>query len=612
MRYFYAVFLSIILVGTGLAAAPQAASPSATQSLLMKIYLDSARVKDLLQSTNTSSWKMTDAQRGAFTRREQAIGGALDALEKVRYAFYYHPQDVSAARQTMDALNGALPQIAQLAKDASTYGGAAGEPFDQALKAFTSDRDNLASYLAGAFPGQFNQGQGASGEGQGATVVGQGTKVGGETTQSAPAPSAPPQAPPPSSSSETSQAPNSSSQPAQPSQSAQPSQPAAQPAAPAASEQPPQSAPQQAAPAEAAALPAPPPPDQIKALLRGVYLTDARVSDLLSLMQPEKWQMPATERALLAERLGAVRSNLATVEKWRYQYLYNLNKQELGQNTVAALGDLVPGILGVETTVAQYSGADAAAQFKQAATQLAAARNTLASDLAAIQANAQAAAQKQLAAASAGLPGGKGLETERITAPSAAPPVSTLTIEPPPLTPAQVKAILYQVYISEFRIRDLLSQERPESWKGASAAEQTMASQARAALTGQLADLEKWRARFSEHPGSMYDAFETYRAVNALFHPLRVFARVAAKYENAAQADDYARRETDMEAQLNGLIPYIAFILQHQDSNLEMFQADLAGCQNQLGYAMHGQVRSSTPMKNIVPVFQGRRVKHKK
>lgn len=346
----------------------------------------------------------------------------------------------------------------------------------------------------------------------------------------------------------------------------------------------------------------------MKALLRGVYLTDARVSDLLGLLQPGKWKMADAERAMFTERLGAVRNQLAEVEKWRYQFLYHLGQTDLGAKTVAALGDLVPGILAMQTTVAQYNGKATGDQFAQAASQLATARNTIASYVAYVVAEAQ----KQLAAPPAGLPGGKGLQTERINVAPSAPPVSTLAVEQPPLTPGQVKSILYKVYISEFRIRDLLSQEHPSAWKGASAAERTMAAQSRAALAAQLSELEKWRARFSEHPGNMYEAFETYRAVNALFHPLRVFGREAGKYENQNMADDYSHREADMEAQLNGLVPYISFILQHQDRNLEMFQADLAGCQNQLGYAMHSLVRPSQPMKNIEPVFQGRRVDRKK
>ncbi|MGH9450652.1 MAG: hypothetical protein ACRD11_08920, partial [Terriglobia bacterium] len=67
----------------------------------------------------------------------------------------------------------------------------------------------------------------------------------------------------------------------------------------------------------------------------------------------------------------------------------------------------------------------------------------------------------------------------------------------------------------------------------------------------------------------------------------------------------------DMEAQMNGLVPYIGFILQHADQNLETFQSDLVSCQSQLGYAMHGMIGRPASMKNIVPVFKGRRIRRK-
>jgi hypothetical protein len=349
-------------------------------------------------------------------------------------------------------------------------------------------------------------------------------------------------------------------------------------------------------------------PDQVKALLNNLYLADARVSDLLSLLKPDQWKMSDAERGLFGDRLRTVQGQLQTLEKWRYQFSYNLNQMNIGEKTVAVLGDLIPGILGIETMVSQYESPASGTQLAQAAGQLAASRNALGSYIAFLQAQVQ----KQMAAASTELPGGKGLETERINAPQAAPPLSSLAVATPPLTPGQVKSILYKVYISEFRIRDLLGQEHPEQWKAASLPERTMAGQARTELLSRLDELEKQRALFSEHPGNMLYAFQTYRAVDALFHPLRVFGREAGKYENGNLAAAYGRREDDMEGQMNGLIPYISFILQHADRSLETFQADLASCQNQLGYAMHGLIHSPQPMKNIVPVFQGRRVSRAK
>ncbi|HEV2417909.1 MAG TPA: hypothetical protein VGX94_08900 [Terriglobia bacterium] len=598
---------------SGPQAPPQVTSQNNDQgkSLLMKIYMAAARIHDLLDVAQGANWKMTDAERSQFQQEVKSVEDQFQTLEKSRYQFYYHPDDAEAAGKTLESLRAVIPQIGQIAKDARQYGGNAAAPLEQSLSELSGLRDNLASYLTTQFPGKFPPQTETSAPPLPAAAPEQG-QPGAVTSGQAQSAQA---AQPPQPAEQNEQAKNAGQpQKSQPAQSAtavapqaQPAvtsqAPAANPPAPAAASTPstpPQTPATSASPVEAAA----PQPEQVKALLRNVYLTDARVGDLLGLLQPDKWKMPDSERALFNERLQSVKNQLTTVEKWRYQFLYNIDKTDLGQNTVSALGDLVPGILGVETTVTQYEGQAAGSQFAQAARQLAASRNTLASYVAYVEAKAQ----KELAAPPSQVPPGqKGLETERVNVAPMAPPVSTLAVEPPPLTPGQVKSILYKVYISEFRIRDLLSQEHPDQWKGASPAERTMAAQARAALASNLDELEKWRALFSDHPGSMYDAFQTYRSVNALFHPLRVFGREAGKYENENMADDYARRETDMEAQLNGLIPYISFILQHQDRNLEMFQTDLAGCQTQLGYAMHSQVRASQPMKNIVPVFQGRR-----
>ncbi|HEV2501329.1 MAG TPA: hypothetical protein VGY31_17290 [Terriglobia bacterium] len=593
-------------------APPQAASQNNNQgkSLLMKIYMAAARIHDLLDVAQGANWKMTDAERSQFQQEVKSVEDQFQTLEKSRYQFYYHPDDADAAGKTLESLRAVIPQVGQIAKDARQYGGNAVAPLEQSLSELSVLRDNLASYLTTQFPGKFPPQTEASAPPSPAAAPEQG-QPGAVTSGQAQA-AQPPQ---PAEQNEQSkkavqtqepqqaQSATAAAPPAQPAVTPTTQAPAANPPASAAAgtpSTPPQTPATSASPVEAV----PPQPEQVKTLLRNVYLTDARVSDLLGLLQPDKWKMPDSERALFNERLQSVKNQLTTVEKWRYQFLYNIDKTDLGQNTVSALADLVPGILGVETTVTQYEGQAAGSQFAQAARQLAASRNTLASYVTYVEAKAQ----KELAAPPSQVPPGqKGLETERVNVAPMAPPVSTLAVEPPPLTPGQVKSILYKVYISEFRIRDLLSQEHPDQWKGASPAERTMAVQARAALASNLDELEKWRALFSDHPGSMYDAFQTYRSVNALFHPLRVFGSEAGKYENENMADDYARRETDMEAQLNGLIPYISFILQHQDRNLEMFQTDLAGCQTQLGYAMHSQVHTSQPMKNIVPVFQGRR-----
>lgn len=606
MKFPIAFIVASLISANAIAAGPrpapqllfsaiQAGAPPADQAsgqdqdtlkgLLLKIYLTSARFNDLLGLVKTVNWKMTNAEKSQLEQEVGSAKGQLQTLEKWRYQFDDHPEDSDAGGKTLDALGRLATSVESVAAGVRRFGGAGeAQPFEPALQELSGLQNSLESYLESRFPAKFPRAESSA-----ATSAGTGQHV---ETHAAPAekPTAtnPRQV--------TAIHPGASPQPS--SLATTPNEKAAQPATATASVKP--SAPTQAARALQ--------PEQVKALLQNVFLEDARASDLLSLLRLDQWTISDAERALINERLQAVKSQIGTLETWRTQFSYNLQKTGLGEKTVSALGNLVPGILGIETMVAQYES-PAAAPLMQVAGQLASARNSLESYVVILQSQQQSA----LATQPAGLPGGKELETERVNGPSpAAPPVSSLVLAQPPLTPGQVKAVLYRVYISEFRVRDLLGQERPEQWEKAPVAERTLASQARAALISGLSELEKWRSMFSQHPDNVYFGFQTYLAVNALFHPLRVFGREAGKYESENLATGYSRRENDMEAQLNGLTPYISFILQNESRNLGTFQTDLASCQNQLGYAMHSLIRAPQPMKNEVPVFQGGHTRRRK
>lgn len=541
--------------------APAAAENTKAKTLLLKLYMTSARVHDLLNLAGTANSNMNSAEKSQFQQQTGAVQAQLQTLEKWRYQFLYHPGDASAGGKTLEALSALIPQVKQITKALSSYGGAgASAQFEQSLDELSELKASLRTYLETRFPDQFPSPPPA------AATVPAAQKTPASVTG---APAARVASQLSSNSSKTTTSPSAAPVP-------------------------------QAQPVVVQ-------PDKAKAALRGVFLTDARVSDLLSLLQPQSWKMQGPERALFNERLESLATQLKTVETWRYQFLYNMEKTDLGGNVVSALGRLIPSIQTVASGVAQYESPAAAVGFNQAAGQLSSFKDSIAAYVASLQAQYQ----KALTSQPAGAPGGKGLETERINAPQPpAPPVRTLIVVRPPLTPAQVKAILHSVYVSEYRVRDLLGQEHPELWK-ASPAERELAAQARAVLLTRLNEMEKWRDQFNQDPGNTYNAFRTYLAINRLFHPLRVFGREAGKYENENMAGDYQRRADDMEAQMNGLIPYIGFILQHADQNLETFQSDLASCQNQLSYAMHGTVHTPASMKNIVPVFKGRRTRRK-
>ncbi|HEX5483581.1 MAG TPA: hypothetical protein VFZ08_13235 [Terriglobia bacterium] len=589
----------------GAASTGNPPNPAPAQQLrkpLQQLFLAGARVHDLLSLLQPSSWKITDAERTSLVTQVQAAESQLQTLEKWRYQFLYHLQDEEAGQKTLATLRGLIPQIKEISRALGEYEGASAEkqfqpPLDDLLKLHRELTDGLAA----AFPTQFAK-QAAGGP--------------AAPVPAAAAPSAPPHAAAASSAApaegQKSEAPSATvASAAPPAPSASNAQapvptPAAAPVA-----NPPQSAPPAATPS---AVPSAVPsaaanlqPAQIQKILNGVFLSSARINDLLGLIQPQNWKLTNAERALFNERLQTAENGLKTLEKWRYQLYYHPGEIKLAQETASAISAVVPEIRGIASEAAQHQNPSTARQFNPPLQQLEQAQTTIQGYVA----YKNAEVQKELAAQPAGMPGGKKLETERIQASSAsAPPLGTIVTVTPPLTHDQVKAILYKVYVSEFRIRDLLSQERPNQWK-ASAADRTLIGQSRTAILSQLSQLEKWRGLFSAHPDNMYYAFRTYLSITDLLHPLRVFSRQASQYESNGVGDDYRRRANDLQAHLNAMVPYVGFILKDKADTAAMFQADLANCQNELGYAMHRSIHSATPIKNVVPEFQGRRARER-
>jgi hypothetical protein len=337
---------------------------------------------------------------------------------------------------------------------------------------------------------------------------------------------------------------------------------------------------------------------QIKQAMLNVYLDTARIKDLLSVAQPGQWKMTDSERAMFSEQVLSVESDLATLEKWRYPFSYDVGNLNDGKNTAAAITALLANLRQLQGAVSQFESPSRAAEFNPPSTALTGIESQLQSYLT----NMAAQQQKKMAA----IENSNGLETVRIaprTAPP--PPVSAFGPAKPPLAPAQVKAILAQIYSSVFRIRDLLSQEHPASWK-ATSSERTVGGMARSTLLSRAGRIENWRALFSEHTDNMYYGFQVYRTVENLFQPLDVFRRSVAAHESTALAGDYARRSADLQNNLDQLTPYIGFILEHESNGIALYQADLANCQTKLGYAMHGLLPAPTAMRDVLPVFQGR------
>jgi len=581
-----------------------AAQISDLQRLLQQVFLDAARAHDLLSLIQPGQLKMTDAERAALEQQVTTLRGQLHTLEKWRYDWFYNPGNPDFGQKTVETVGVVIQQL-RAAEDAVSRKGMA--PAAASLREPANDLENvrgkLQAELAALYPGQFTPPQPVAGA---AAAVAPGS-----------APSTAPSAAPPAAHPAVAMAksPSTATSAPAPASTATAAAPRPQEARTAAStpSSPPTASPSSSpvamaassSAAAAAPLAAPLDPNQVKDLLTKVFLATARVNDLLGLVQPDKWKMNNADRALLEEKLDSLQSQMKALERARYQLFYNPQDSVLARQAAAALGAAVPAIRVIATSVGQYGSAAEADQLNQPAGELAAAEEKLDS----YSAYLQQKIQQQLAARPVGLPGHVELETERIAAPPPpAAPLKSVVIFKPPMTPAQVKAILYKIYISEFRIRDLLGQERPEQWK-APPAEQALVSQARQTLLSQLATLEMWRARLNQDPGNMYDAFQVFRSVDGVFHPLRVFSREVIRYQGASMGEPYRRRANDLEASLHALMPYVGAILQHASDNVSMIQTDLDTCQNQLTYAMHESLHAPTPLKNVVPVFEGRRAR---
>ena len=58
-------------------------------------------------------------------------------------------------------------------------------------------------------------------------------------------------------------------------------------------------------------------PQQVKDLLKRVYLAEFRTNDLLTQVHPENWKMPEGARSSFLESFGALRRQMGALEEWR-------------------------------------------------------------------------------------------------------------------------------------------------------------------------------------------------------------------------------------------------------------------------------------------------------
>jgi hypothetical protein len=177
------------------------------------------------------------------------------------------------------------------------------------------------------------------------------------------------------------------------------------------------------------------------------------------------------------------------------------------------------------------------------------------------------------------------------------------------MEPAQVKALLHKIWLTQYRISDLLGQVHAERWKMPDAARKSF-GQTLENLQKALTAEEGWRAQFDARPDSLYLGFQTYVAVNGVLPRLDGVARSVSSFENASFGAQYSQAGNQLFDLQQALQPHLAFLLKNQDGLLLAAQTNLASCQNQLGFALHNKEGHATPIKNIAPVFKGGKRAH--
>jgi hypothetical protein len=84
-------------------------------------------------------------------------------------------------------------------------------------------------------------------------------------------------------------------------------------------------------------------------------------------------------------------------------------------------------------------------------------------------------------------------------------------------------------------------------------------------------------------------------------------ARSVSQYENASFGGQYAQAANHLFDLQQLLEPHLTYLLKNQDNVILIAQTNLAACQNELNFAEHDKEGHATPMKNIAPVFRGRK-----
>ncbi len=198
---------------------------------------------------------------------------------------------------------------------------------------------------------------------------------------------------------------------------------------------------------------------------------------------------------------------------------------------------------------------------------------------------------------------------EVVTPPS--PPPPTTQVAPPGegfMEPQHVKDLLKRIYLAEFRINDLLTQVKSESWNMPEGARSSF-TDTFSALRRQMDALEEWRVQLDARPDSMYLGYMTHASIDAILPRLDAVTRIITQRENSSLGAQFSQAGNQLFDLQQALQPYLVYLLRNQDQTLYAAQTGLAGCEGRLGAALREQQGPAKVLKNIVPDFKGRRAR---
>jgi hypothetical protein len=506
--------------------------PAQLQDLLQKVYRAAFRFTDLLTVLQPDKWKMDDAARQSFNQTLKTVRGQLKTLDENRTQFLEKPESSDLADKTDASITALLPNIEVVAAAVTQYDGPAqGTQYQQPGDQLQELQKSLQPYVL--------------------YLRAQATTPQPQTASAQPPPA------------QTQQGQRTSTLQGQP--------------APAAN---------QGVKLE---------PAQLRDLLHRINVVAFRFTDLVGILQPDKWKMDDAARQSFNQTVETVHGQLKTLDENRTQFLEKPENLDLADKTDASITALLPGIEAVAAAVTQYDGPAQGTQYKQPGDQLRELQKSLQPYVLYLRAGAEAAF--------APIPG---VQTEVIQ-PAATPKAilpTDISGPAPPMPPEQLKQILYKMYVPAYRIQDVLSHEQPGNLKG-SEAERASFNQALGALQAKLAEFEKVRNQFAASPTNAELAFQTYVSALSVQVPLEQVSHSLSTQGETKLADEFRQRGRELIAAQQELVPYISYFVNRWDRAAQMFQSNLAACEKQLNYAMHFHTQPATPLPNVNPEFQG-------